>query len=89
MYIKKKLNSHPYSNCYVEVTPDRTIVRFISYTTLVIEVNINVDGTREFECMGTFSQTTRKQIDYFLKEYFPDVNYYNMKDIVGCGKVCF
>ena len=89
MYIKKKLTSHPYCQCYVELTPDRTAVRFISYTTLVIEVNINADGTREFECMGTFSQTTRKQIGYFLKEYFPDVNYYNMKDIVGCGKVCF
>jgi len=89
MYIKKKLSAHPYCKCYVELTPDRKIIRLISYTTLVIQVEIDENGLREFECMGTFSQTTRKQIIYFLREYFPDVNYYNMKNIVGCGKVCF
>ena len=85
---KKKLSAHPYCQCHVEISADKKVIRFISYSTLVIQVEIS-NGLREFECMGTFSQTTRKQIGYFLKEYFPDVNYYNMKDIVGCGKVCF
>ena len=87
MYIKKNLSAHPSCKCHVELTPDRKIIRFISYTTLVIQVEIN-NGLREFECMGTFSQTTKKQIGWFLKEYFPDINSYMMEDIAGCGKVC-
>lgn len=39
------------------------------------------------ECTGTYSATTRKQMAWFLKEYAPDLTYYDMKAIVGKGAV--
>ena len=80
----KKLNNHPHAQCHVEIEPDRIV--FVSYTTPVIIVK-NYGGQNFFECTGTYSQTTRKQIGYFLKEYFPYLNYYDMKAIVGMGEV--
>lgn len=41
----------------------------------------------QVECTGTYSQTTRKQIGWFLKEYMPHLNYFDMKSIVGKGMV--
>ena len=79
-----KLKNHPYSQCHVEVEGDTTI--FVSYTTAVIFL-IKRGAKRFVECTGTYSKTTIKQIGYFLKEYAPDLNYYDMKNIVGMGEV--
>jgi uncharacterized protein YgbK (DUF1537 family) len=85
---KVKLQHHQSAQCYVLVSEDT--IQFISYTTLVIEAAKaeHIEGGNKWllECTGTHSQTTRKQIGYFLKEYFDDVDYYQMKDIVGTGK---
>lgn len=81
-----KLKNHPHSQCHVEIDNDRII--FVSYSTAVIFI-IMRGGQRFIECTGTYSQTTRKQIGYFLKEYAPDLNYYNMKSIVGKGEIEF
>ena len=79
-----KLKNHPYSQCHVEVEGDKTV--FVSYATAVIFIIKR--GTKRFvECTGTYSRTTIKQIGYFLKEYAPDLNYYDMKAIVGMGEV--
>lgn len=73
-----KLKNHPYAKCKVEVTP--TQIAFTSYCTVVIVANLT---TREIECTGTYSATTRRQISWFLREYFPNVNYSDIKRIAG------
>ena len=93
-----KLKNHQYCQCHVEVekvhnncdNSDRIELWFVSYVTGVIhayEEPVESETPRGFriECTGTYSQTTRKQIGYFLKEYFPQLNYYDMKEIVPCG----
>lgn len=80
----RKLADHKYSKCHVELLGKG--IDFISYTTPVIYIRY-INGERYVECTGTYSQTTRKQIGYFLKEYAPDLNYYDMKSIVGKGLV--
>ncbi len=80
----RKLTDHKSSKCHVELLGNG--IDFISYTTPVIYIRY-INGERHIECTGTYSQTTRKQIGYFLKEYAPDLNYYDMKSIVGKGLV--
>lgn len=79
---KLKLKNHPYSNCYVlkDFEDEKIVaVHFISYTTEVITA-VKSENYWLVKCHGTFSQTTAKQIGYFLKEYFPELNYYDMKN---------
>ena len=75
---ERKLKDHKYAQCKVLVTPNQ--IAFVSYRTTVIVADLE---TREIECGGTYSQTTRKQIGWFLKEYFPNVSYYDIKEIAG------
>ena len=70
----KKLANHPYSQCHVEIAPNGEIY-FFSYVTLVC----HIDSEGWLECTGTYSQTTRKQIGWFLKEYAPAMNYHMVK----------
>lgn len=81
---KKNLKNHPYCQCHVEVEDNRIV--FVSYSTAVIFITYR-DGKRYIECTGTYSQTTRKQISYFCREYLPEYCYYDMKNIVGRGEV--
>ena len=80
--MKKRLENHPHSQCYVTENNDGSLV-FVSYTTAVIFLNTEA-GT--VECTGTYSATTRKQIGYFLKEYMPALCYHDMKAIAGKGE---
>ena len=82
---KVNLKNHAYAQCHIRVH-DSGDVDFISYYTRVISM-VYRNGQRMIECTGTYSQTTRKQIGWFLKEYAPDLNYYDMKEIVGKGMV--
>lgn len=81
---KLKLKDHPYCNCYVEMDniENPTQISFISYRTVVIYAT-KKDNVWYIECSGTYSQTTRKQISWFLREYFPKIDYYDMKEIAG------
>lgn len=79
--MKKRLENHKHANCYTIQEGDVTI--FVSYTTAVIFLNTKA-GT--IECTGTYSPTTRKQIGYFLKEYYPSLGYHDMKAIAGKGE---
>lgn len=79
--MKKRLANHKHANCYILQEGDVTI--FVSYTTAVIFLNKEA-GT--IECTGTYSPTTRKQIGYFLKEYYPSLGYHDMKAIAGKGE---
>ena len=70
-----KLANHLYAQCSVRVSNGCTI--FTSYDTDVIY--IDKDG---WLCVtGLYSATTRKQIGYFLKEYVPQLNYYDIKSL--------
>lgn len=70
----KKLTDHCYSQCHVEIAPNGEI-SFFSYVTLVCRI----DAEGWLECTGTYSQTTRKQIGWFLKEYAPEMTYQMVK----------
>jgi len=62
--IIKKLSSMPYAQAHIEIDDDNNIY-FFSYLTLVCE--LTNDGW--LTCTGTYSQTTRKHIGAFMKEY--------------------
>ena len=74
MFTTSKLINHPYAQAYIRLYDSGKIV-FISYSTPVIIVS--ADGW--MRCTGTYSQTTRKQIGWFLRERFPGLNYYTAK----------
>ena len=80
---KLKLKEHPYCKCYVLKDNDK--ITLVSYITEVIIAVRNPKNKNEWflKCTGTYSQTTRKQIGWFLREYFPKINYFNMKEIAG------
>jgi hypothetical protein len=81
----RKLTNHKHSQCHVEIEDNGTI-NFISYTTLVIRA-VPFEGYGYIlYCTGTYSQSTRRQIGWFLKEYFGDISYYDMKRISGSGE---
>lgn len=82
--LKKNLRDHASAQCHVEIENDRVV--FVSYTTPVIFIT-HENGKRCVECTGTYSQTTRKQIGWFCKEYLPGLCYHDMKTIVGAGAV--
>lgn len=69
-----KLKNHPYAQCSVRELIDGSVV-FTSYNTDVIY--IDKDGW--LYVSGLYSATTRKQIGYFLKEYVPQLDYYDIK----------
>ena len=77
-----KLKNHPYSNCSVRVLLDGSVV-FTSYNTDVIY--IDKDGW--LYVSGLYSATTRKQIGYFLKEYVPQLNYYDIKSLYWADRM--
>lgn len=83
--MKRNLHGHESAACHVR-TYDNGNIDFISYVTRVISI-VFKNGRRMVECTGTYSATTRKQIGWFLKEYAPDLNYYDMKAIAGEGFV--
>ena len=73
----KKLRDHKQAQCHVEHKNNR--IEFWSYNTMVVEVQY--DGVlKVINCNGLYSMTTRKQIGWFLNEYIPELNYYNIKD---------
>lgn len=80
----RKLEHHKYSQCHVSIEDNGTI-NFISYTTLVIQAIPTTYGDYVLYCTGTYSPTTRKQIGWFLKEYFGDISYQQMKQCAKDG----
>ena len=69
----KPLEKHRFCQCGV-VSSGIDNYSLISYDTVVIEV---YDGTMYIN--GLYSQTTKKHIVYFLEEYYPKVNFKNVK----------
>lgn len=71
-----KLKNHKYAQCGVEKNIEMYI--FKSYSTDVILWNT---FTNEIMCTGLYSMTTRRQISWFLKEYFPNLSYNQIRDM--------
>lgn len=76
-----KLTEHKSANCYVLISENGNNIQFISYNTVVLNCNTISDGACEYiiSCSGLYSSTTRRQIGWFLKEYFNNLNYYSVK----------
>ena len=70
----KKLSAMPYAQAHVEINDNGDICLF-SYVTLVAW--IDRDGW--CGCTGTYSQTTRKHISAFAKEYAAPLGYQSFK----------
>ena len=66
MFIVKVLKSMPYAQAHIRVC-DNGSVHLFSYETMVAE--IDKDGW--LRIYGLFSQTTRRHISAFMKEYTP------------------
>lgn len=71
-----KLKNHPYAQCSITKFVDGSIV-FTSYNTDVIY--IDKDGW--LYVSGLYSATTRRHISWFLNEYLPLLNYYDIKSL--------
>lgn len=80
-YKRVKLADHKSANCSVKLYEDGSMV-LQSYHTDVILFH---KPTGYLYCSGTFSQTTRKHITWFLREYFSYgcVSYQDMKKCAG------
>ena len=81
----KKLSAMPYAQAHVEIDPAGNIYLF-SYVTLVCI--LTAEGW--LTCTGTYSQTTRKHIGAFMREYVSYPNgdrgsYYDAKRCFECG----
>ena len=73
MYESKKLKFMPYASAKVKIYDGQIILQ--SYATDVIII----DENGFMRCTGTYSQTTRKHIGAFIKEFAPQFNYYTAK----------
>lgn len=72
----KNLKNMPYAQA--KVKEDENYIILISYATNVIIFDKKMS---EITCTGTYSQSTRKHIGAFLKEYFPSLSYQDMKQL--------
>lgn len=70
----KKLTDHSYSQCHVEID-GMGGVHFISYKTEVITVS----PAGWLTCNGLYSATTRKQIGWFMHEYYTPFTFHDAK----------
>lgn len=77
----KKLSAMPYAQAHVEIDDENGGIVLFSYNTLV--ASISHDGW--CQCFGLYSQTTRKHISAFVKEYAPNLNYYDFKQMYTGG----
>lgn len=74
----KRLSNHKSAQCEVRIGTDGVII-FRSYVTDVIIATPIEDNRYELECSGLYSMTTRKQIGWFLREYFPQITFADIK----------
>ena len=72
--MERKLKYMPYAQAYVKVD-EYGAITLVSYTTEVI----TIDPQGWLTCTGTYSQTTRKHISAFMKEY-TKLTYQHAKD---------
>ena len=74
------LRGHEHANAKVVFTDDG-VLKLYSYDTEIISVDTDSTGNRQVTCTGLYSMTTRKHISWFLREYFPDITYNQVRDM--------
>lgn len=74
--ITKNLRDHASAQCCVRLYENGDIC-LQSYRTDIIYYD---HAQQVLYCTGTYSQTTRKHISWFLREYFPGISYQTMRD---------
>lgn len=78
-----RLRSMSSAHCVVEIrTVDNKVTRIAleSYRTGVIMIDVE---NRDIACTGTYSQSTRKQIGRFIREFTATQDYYSMKELAS------
>lgn len=78
-----RLRSMPHAHCIVEIHTEGgmiTDIVFKSYRTDVIILDLDYD---EITCTGTYSQSTRKQIGRFMREFTINEDYSTMKELAN------
>ena len=77
----RKLAEMPYAQAHVEIDTTGDIY-FFSYVTLVCVLTAD----KKFRCTGTYSKTTKKQINAFGKEYvtWPNGDHLTWRDAEAC-----
>lgn len=75
--VVRKLTNHPGAKCHIFCSDTDRIapLLFYSYSTLVIYV----DDDGWLTVHGLYSTTTRRQISWFLNEYYPFISYFDVK----------
>lgn len=63
--VSRRLKNHPYAQCGITFDSKGETMLFVSYETIVCEV----DREGWFHLNGVFSTTTSKQISWFLREW--------------------
>lgn len=79
-----KLRNHASAQCKVITSEEQIIFR--SYSTDVIIGNKLPNGKYLLEVTGLYSMTTRKQIGWFLREYFPTLAFADVKGAFEKGQ---
>lgn len=79
--VDRVLREHPYAQCGITWASDGETMLFVSYETIVCE--IDKDGW--FHLNGEWSTTTSKQIGWFLRQWCND--YSHRKDLCRYGYV--
>ena len=78
-----KLYNHEYCKAHVEIHFDEnnnaSKIELWSYNTRVCGAYITLYGQWKVFCAGTYSQTTRRQIGWFLKDIGAPFTYYSAK----------
>ena len=69
VHVHSRLRNHPYSQC--GIIRENNTVFFISYETIVCEITPD----NFLHCYGTFSNTTARQIGWFLSQMKTDYGY--------------
>lgn len=74
-YTTRRLSDHASAQCSIKLFDNGDVV-LRSYATDVLYFR---KETNSLICTGTYSATTRKQIGWFLREYFPEISYHDVK----------
>ena len=73
------INFISYNTLVIVATP-HSVANLADDRDIKVKSNETLDDTCYFlECSGTYSRTTARQISYFLREYFPTIEYCDMK----------
>ena len=80
VYITKRLERMPYAQAGV-IIHDNGRIDLMSYDTLA--ASIDPEGYLTVECLC--SNTTRRHVSTFLREYAPNISYYTAKTLLQTG----